>query len=318
MTPPEWTPDRTVDATTAARVIAGQFPALAGLPVRQLAAGWDNVVHRVGEDWVFRFVHREVALPGAVRERAVLIALEDSLPLPIPRPVHLGHPTPEVDRPFWGARLLPGRELADAGVPDGDRVTLAQDLGRFLRALHSPGLAADVVTRTSADGVVLPQDPMGRGDARRTAARAAARLDVLRVAGVWRGDAAVADLLARAETADPAQPGGPVLVHGDLHVRHVLVGRRGLSDEVHVTGVIDWGDVALADAAVDLAVAWAALEGESRAAFLETYGPVPADRELSARVLAVHLSAALAQYAAAEGMAALLDEAMAGLRRAVA
>lgn len=317
MTAPEWTPDRTVDATTAARVIADQFPALAGLPVRQLAAGWDNVVHRVGEDWVFRFVHREVALPGAVRERAVLIALDDSLPLPIPRPVHLGHPAPEVDRPFWGARLLPGHELADSQVPDGDRVAVARDLGRFLRALHSPDLAA-VVSRVDADGVVLPHDPMGRADARRTADRARARLDSLRAMGTWRGDAAVDGLLARAATVDLSLPGSPVLVHGDLHVRHVLVGRDGASDEVRVTGVIDWGDVALADPAVDLAIAWAALAGEARAAFLETYGPVSADRELAARVLAVHLSAALAQYAAAEGMAPLLDEALAGLRRAVA
>jgi aminoglycoside phosphotransferase (APT) family kinase protein len=41
-----------------------------------------------------------------------------------------------------------------------------------------------------------------------------------------------------------------VLCHGDLHVRHLLVDGDGSA-----AGVIDWGDLCLADAAVDLSIA---------------------------------------------------------------
>ena len=119
------------------------------------------------------------------------------------------------------------------------------------------------------------------------------------------------DLLVEGARLDPPA-GEPRLAHGDLHVRHVLVGDRGAA-----TGVIDWGDVCLADPAVDLALAYAAFSGAARAALLDAHGDVSAEQELRARVLAVCLSAVLAEYAAAEGREALLAEALAGLRRAV-
>ncbi len=109
----------------------------------------------------------------------------------------------------------------------------------------------------------------------------------------------------------PAQE--PVLVHGDLHLRHLLVDSSGAA-----TGVIDWGDLCLADPAVDLSIAYAAFTGPSRAALLERYGGIEPQRELRARVLALFLCAALAEYALDEGRTALLAESVAGLRRAVA
>jgi aminoglycoside phosphotransferase (APT) family kinase protein len=81
--------------------------------------------------------------------------------------------------------------------------------------------------------------------------------------------------------------------------------------------VIDWGDLCLADPAVDLSLAYGAFAGPARAALLAAYGPVPPARELAARVLAVSLCAALAEYAADEDRPVLLAESLAGLRRAV-
>lgn len=51
---------------------------------------------------------------------------------------------------------------------------------------------------------------------------------------------------------------------------------------------------------------------------LGTGGQPEPDRELRARILAIFLSAALAEYAARQNMPGLLGEARAGLRRAVA
>lgn len=300
----EWSPEHTVTPEIAARVIAEQFPDLAGLPVTAFGAGWDNAVLAVGDEWLFRFVHRTIALDGSRRELAVLGALGDPFTLPIPRPVLVGTPSAAMPWPFWGTRHLAGVGLAESGLPDDARVGVATQVGAFLRELHDP----DVAHRVHA-AVDLPLDPIHRSDAARQASRARERLARLRSAGVWHGDDAVDELLERAGTLGPA-PGPAVVVHGDLHVRHVLVaGGRA-------TGVIDWGDVALADPCVDLMIGYAAFSGAARHAFLGEYPPVPPDRETRARTVAVAVSAALAEQAATDADSPLLTEALAAIGRA--
>ena len=55
---------------------------LAADDVRIVAAGWDNTIVRVDEDWVFRFPRRSIALPGIDREIALLPKLAPQLSLP--------------------------------------------------------------------------------------------------------------------------------------------------------------------------------------------------------------------------------------------
>ena len=112
---------------------------------------------------------------------------------------------------------------------------------------------------------------------------------------------------------DLGPPDGPrVLVHGDLHLRHLLVLPDG-----RPSGVIDWGDTCLADPAVDLCLAYAAFDGRAREALLAEYGPVDAERELRARSLAVGLCAGLARAAQATGEDVLLAEYLRGIGRAI-
>ncbi len=302
----EWAAEQAVDAARAATLIGNQFPGLRGAAVTPLAEGWDNTVHLVDGVWAFRFPRRAIALDGLQREIALLPRLAPSLPLPVPHPEWVGVPADGYPWAFFGARLLPGRELADATLPDAEREPLATALGAFLRDLHRPGLAAEL-------GGDLPVDPMRRADPGHRGARARERLDRLRARGTWAGDGRVDRLLAGAASVGPSTA-PPVLVHGDLHLRHVLVDDSGAA-----AGVIDWGDVALADPCVDLSVAYAAFCGDARDALLAAYGDVVADdRETRARVLAVNLCAALADYADTDGRPALLAESLAGLGRAVA
>jgi aminoglycoside phosphotransferase (APT) family kinase protein len=303
--PPRWSAERHRDAAEAETLIAAAFPALRGLPVRPLAEGWDNTVYLVGGTWTFRFPRRAIALPGFRRELAVLPRLAASLPLPVPVPELVASDDDPVEPwPFAGARFLPGRELAETGLPDDARVPAARAVGDFLRTLHSlpPASVADAE---------LPLDPMQRAWPRARIADTRQHLHDLIATGTWTGDKDVDTLLTAAEWLD-APPGGAVVVHGDLHVRHLLVDDAG-----HATAVIDWGDLCLAEPSVDLSLAYTAFEGQARDAFLDAYGDVDADRELRARALGVRLIAFLAGYAAAVGHSALLAEALAGLRRVV-
>ena len=300
----EWDAEVDLDVVTAAALVAGQFPDLAGERVELLAAGWDNTVFRVGADWAFRFPRRSQALTGLAREVAVLPRVAPLLPLPVPAPVLAGRPTSAFPWPFYGARLLPGKELATSGLSGTARVPAAGDLGRFLAALHRPAVA-------DAAGTGLPVDPFSRADPATRLTWSLPWFERLAAADLWTPGADVDALYAEARTLHPPT-GPPVLVHGDLHLRHLLVDRRG-----RATGVIDWGDVCLADPAVDLSIAFAAFDGDARAAFFSAYGAVDAERELRARVLALSLTAALADHAASTGDTDLLAEALAALRRAV-
>lgn len=279
-----WRPERevTVDEATASVRALG----LAGDAVAVVAAGWDNTVVAVDHAWLFRFPRRTIALPGVEREAAHLPRLAPLLPLPVPVPEHRGA-YGDPAWPFWGARVLPGTELAVAEHADQGEV--AHAVGAFVRALH------DVPVDPT-----LPVDPMARADARSRGARAREVLAGLTTAGLWDGDADVERLLADAEASGPST-GTLVTSHGDLYARHVLVDDRG-----RASGVIDWGDLCAAPASVDLAFVFSALEPQHRAAFWAAYGEADDDTLLRARTMAVFSVAAVASYAADTRLDALL------------
>jgi aminoglycoside phosphotransferase (APT) family kinase protein len=292
---PVWSPELAVDERLVRRLL-DQFPELDLRTLRKLAEGWDNSVWVVDERYAFRFPHRAVAIPGVKRELAVLPKLAPHLPLPVPVPAFVGAPDDEYPWPFFGCELLPGVEAGDADLDDDARLEVGLTLARFLRTLHAVELDEP-----------LPVDGNGRADMHKRAALAREELGELASLGSWHAPPEVERLLAEAERLPPPEP--PVLVHGDLHFRHLLVDGRAAS------GVIDWGDVCRADPAIDLPLLWSFVPPEGRGAFLDAYGPVNEAQLLRARVLAIQLCAVLARYGRLEGVAGVEREALAGLER---
>ncbi len=256
----------------------------------------------MNEAIAFRFPRRAIAVPGLEREIRVLPGLAGSLPLPIPTPAYVGRASDAFPWPFFGAPLLAGREPASASL-DGRRAALGAGLGSFLDALHARTLLA-------RHGEDLPVDPMGRADMSMRVPRTRERLGRLAAAGLWAPPPAVEAILVAADELGPAD--GLVLCHGDLNVRHLLVDEAGVP-----AAVIDWGDICVGDPSIDLSLYWSLLDAAGRAAFREAYGAaaLTGDRLLRARVLALFMNAALAQYADDLGDAELLAETLAGLER---
>jgi aminoglycoside phosphotransferase (APT) family kinase protein len=152
----------------------------------------------------------------------------------------------------------------------------------------------------------LPDDPMGRADMSKRVPRTLAALN--EVEPLWAAPPWVFEALEAAHGFE--RPASTVVVHGDLHLRHVLIDRGALA------GVIDWGDVCRGDPSMDLALCWCVLPPDGRADFFAEYGRVTTEQILIARVLAWFLCAVLAVYGANEGLETLTSEALAGLRRA--
>jgi aminoglycoside phosphotransferase (APT) family kinase protein len=299
---PQWTAEIVVGEPLARHLLREQFPSLDVRSLRLLATGWDNTVWVVDESWAFRFPRREVAVPLVERELAVAPHLESILPLPVPAPRFVGRPGESYPWPFLGAELLSGSELGAAPLDEERETGIAVALARFLRVLHSHTTFA-----TLPEGVRLPEDPNGRADMSRRVPRAREALARLDSARLWRTPAGVEHLLESALSLPPSAENA--VVHGDLHFRHVLV------DGGRTTGVIDWGDVCLADPSLDLQLAWSFFSPRARATFIEEYGDVPAERELRSRVLGLSLNAILALYGHDESLPRVERTALAGLDR---
>lgn len=292
----EWSAEVTVDAELARRLIQEQFKWAVG-SLRLLGEGWDNTVWLVDERWIFRFPRRSVVVPGIENEIAFLPQLAPQLPLPIPNPTFVGRPTPAFEWPFYGAPFLAGRELAESGLDDEALIALARPLAEFLRGLHSTELDAE-----------LPVDPIGRADMAVRVPRTIDFLDEVESLGLWHRPPVVSALLA--EARDLPAPQFTAIVHGDFHLRHLLVGDRG-----EPTAVIDWIDLCRNDPCVDLVLYWSAMPPRGRAEFLEAYGTLTEEQLLRGRVLALFLCAVLAVYGHHEGLPKLEREAIAGLER---
>lgn len=296
-----------MDAALVTRLL-GQFPDLAGRPLRLLAAGWDRSVWLVDDAWAFGFPRRAMALPGLAREVEVLPRLAPLLPLPVPVPAFVGEPADGFPWPFWGGAYLPGVESCDV-VPDVAARRLAvAPLAAFLRVLHAPALAAAV----TADA--LPVDPNARADMSRRVPLARTQLAELVAAGIWAPPPAAEAVLAAAEALPEPDPDPRTVAHGDLHLRHVLLAP---GDAPGVAAIIDWGDVCRADPGIDLQLYWSMFDPPERAAFLAAYGNVAPDRLLRARAVALSVNAALAAYGHAEGLAHVARAAVEALRRTV-
>jgi aminoglycoside phosphotransferase (APT) family kinase protein len=287
-----WEPEHVVDEPLARRLL-GQFPELSSEGLRLLAFGWDYTVWVVEERYAFRFPRRRIVLPGLERELAVLPQLAPLLPLPVPVPVFVGRPSEDFPWPFFGSELLPGRELAEAGLDDDGRLEAALGLAAFLRTLHDVELDEP-----------LPLDVNRRADMTH-------RVPLIReqLGDIGRHEARAERVLAQAEGLPP--PEHAAVVHGDLHMRQVL------AEGTRLTGVIDWVDVCRSDPAIDLSLLWSFVPPSGRGAFLEAYGPLDEAQLIRAKVLALSLCAALAGHARAVGLAEIEREALAGLARAL-
>jgi len=294
---PEWDAEVRVDQALARQLISEQFPELEVGEVRLLGEGWDTMVWLVDGRWVFRFPRRTMVISGLELEMRYLTALADRLPLPVPRPTFLGRPSEAFGWPFYGAPYLPGRELAETSLDDGPRIALGRPLGGFLRALHTAELDAD-----------LPVDPVHRADMDARVPLTRERFEQLEQAGLWRAPMAAHEIVAAAAELGPPEP--TAIVHGDFHLRHLLVDDTG-----GPAAVIDWIDLSRNDPGVDLVLYWCLLPPKGRTEFRAAYGDPTEAQLVRGRTLSLFLCGVLALWGDHQGVESVKREALAGLER---
>jgi len=221
---------------------------LAGLALRPLASGWDNVLYRLGDELVVRLPRRAMGALLMEHELAWLPGLAGGLPLPISAPVRIGRPGGEYPWPWAVVPWFPG-DTAEA-TPPADLDATAVGLARFLVAFHRP--APEDAPLSSFRGIPLAERaPFVRHD-----------LDEL---GAAVDQPAILRRWAELVEA-PAWAGPPLWLHGDVHPLNLIVQAGVLS------AVVDFGDLCQGDPASDLAVAWMLFPPGPRAGFRSALG----------------------------------------------
>lgn len=250
-----------IDASLVTRLLAEQFPAWAGRPVRVVpSSGTDNVTFRVGADLAARLPRTAWAQGQVEKDLTWLPRLASRLPLAVPEPLAVGEPG--AGYPFtWGVyRWLEGETFEPEEL--GDQVAAARQLAGFVRVLRE-------VDATGAPGP--PDDPFSRGTP------LAPRDTLFREAvEELRGEFDTGHLLAAWEASLAAAPwdGPPRWIHGDLMPGNLLVA------DGRLTAVIDFATAWAADPAGDLLPAWYTFTGPARRAFRDASG---VDRDTWAR-----------------------------------
>jgi len=278
-----WAAEILVDIPLATALVGEQFPNFAPVHVEPLGSGWDNTAYRVNHQFVFRFPRREVAVPLIETELACLPILGPRLPVPIPIPIYAGRRSASYPWPFAGYAYLSGQHAPNGELDPTWRRNLAKAMGEFLRALHA--VPADALPSDS-----IPFDTLARLDAAQRRQSTEERLASLRTSGIVVESEAILAILDSAP--EPPEGFHPVVVHGDLHAGQLLVTEQG-----HLAGVIDWGDLHLGHREVDLAAVHQLIPSAFHDAFLSSYGGVDETAWQLAKARATWHAVALLAYA---------------------
>lgn len=233
------------DAALMRRLLAGQFPQWADLPISPVASyGTDHHIYRLGDELVARLPRTEWATDQAAKEAKWLPKLAQHLPLELPVQLAMGHSAEGYPFEWSVYTWLPG-ENANGTINDLDRA--AVDLATFIKALRQVDTTGAPLRPPHRRG-----GPLAEGDeqVRQSVKQLGDRID---------GDATLRSW--EESLSAPAWDGPEVWVHGDLLPGNLLVVNGWLS------AVIDWGGLNVGDPACDLQPAWNVFASDSRTRF---------------------------------------------------
>lgn len=242
-----------VDTALVQRLLAGQFPEWAGLPITPVASGGTvNAIYRLGDELCVRLPIMSGWDDDLDVELRWLPRLAPDLPLAVPEPVATGKPAAGYPCRWAVFRWLPG-EPYEPGL--ADPVEVAEALAEFVTALRrvEPAGAPEA-------GRAGPDEPLAGRDA-------ITRSAIDEVVATTSVDAGPLTSIWEAALAAAPWDGPPQWGHGDLLPGNLLV------HEGRLHAVIDWGNAGVRDPAIDLIPAWAALPDDtSRAALRRALG----------------------------------------------
>ncbi len=230
------------DALTAAALAAlrASQPGEAVARVETVTRGWDSLALLVNDHWLLRVARRAAVGASLAREARLLPVIAPAVaPVRVPQ-----FTLARLDEPpaVVGYEVIRGQPLApgDLTGTEARAEAIARQVADFLTALHRVPVA-----RAAAAGLAPASAEDWRAEYAAFREWSRTHAAPLLPPGVRAG-------LERLWAAYLDQPDNfrfqPVLIHHDLGIEHVLLAPDG-----GLAGVIDWGDAAIGDPAIDFA-----------------------------------------------------------------
>jgi aminoglycoside 2''-phosphotransferase len=249
-----------LDHDAGAALVRAHIPE-ADLPLLAVGAGDDSLAFRAGRR-IVRLARHEESAAGLAREACALGMIADRLPLPVPRPSVFRPPDCP---PFAMHEEVAGEVLTREAwfrLPGPDRDATAAQLAEFLAALHA-------IPPSDVQRCELPRiEP--------SAMVQAARADAGTALSPLLGAEGARRLVAFLEEwpSPDERSAREVLLHADLAPGHVLYDL----DAGRLTGIIDFGDLSIGDAARDFIYLYEDFGMELLAAVADRYAGDSAPR----------------------------------------
>lgn len=296
-----WLAEYPISLETAQRLIQKQFPELKINDIRLLGEGFDNTVIQINEDYAFRFPHRNFAMTLMEGESRILPSIAGHLPLSIPEPIFFGKATKDFPYSFVGYKKVQGKTPYQESLEK--KSVSAQKFAFFLKKLHQVP-----VTRALVHGVTF--DNKKRLDISFQKEKIIKNAKVAKELGYCEQAELVLNYLDSIHSFKPT--GEVYLVHGDIHIRNVL-----LNEEDILTGIIDWGDIHIGHRAIDISFIYSYFPKQARDIFFDIYGAIDDETEKLARFRAVFMLVTLFIYGIDRKDQLLVEMVTEGLKLAI-
>ena len=242
-----------ITVATVARMIRAQFPQWANLPVTEVSShGTVNALYRIGTDLVARLpIQRDnaetkrVELAGEIEAAQRLLVVS---PVATPEPVATGQPDHDYPLPWCVYRWIPGTVASHTDAAGSRR--FAKQLAGFVLAVRSLPTEGRAFHGTRRGGLLTQHDQYVASGLRRSGGM----IDNDALATLWN------------RLRETPRHNCDTWTHGDLMPGNILVHRDNR------TGVIDVGQLGVADPALDLQPAWNLMNHDAREAYRRRLG----------------------------------------------
>ncbi len=244
-----------IDQDLVRQLLGTQLPDLANLDLRLIPTqGTDNVVFRLGAELSVRLPRKPSAVRSLLIEREWLPQVAPRLPLAVPLPVASGEPSGAYPFPWMVCTWVSGRPLPPGGGLSGGDVDTLAEFVAALQALEVTG--GPQVQPGQRAGPVAAYDAVARAALKDVSAlKAAGRIEP----DLVDEDAAVSVWRAAVEAPEWQGPGA--WVHRDLQ------GGNLLTVDGRLSGILDFGGLAVGDPAGDVMAAFHVFSDESWSMF---------------------------------------------------
>jgi len=215
------------------KLLAAQFPDLPLQSVRFLKDGWDSCAYEVNDELIFRLPKREEVADRLRGEISLLPFLGQQKKILVPEFIYLGSPSDLYPFPFTGYKKLHGKDQTHARVSLGPEDSI--HLSDFLQSLHQ-------INPQNFPG--FPEEEMDSEKIIQSAKRSIMRWIPMLKDNPQLFHACI-KFLDTFDWNSLNVPFSPCIIHNDLLPEHVLI------QEGKISAIIDWGDTALGDPAID-------------------------------------------------------------------